>query len=117
VTSGNTLIGFIIGMPSMADGIRAAHGRLTPLGLLRILWARRRSRKLDLYLGGVAEDYRGHGVDVLLGYSMIVSAQQAGFTHFDSHHELETNTKMRAEMEAIGGTVYKRFRIYSRELA
>jgi GNAT superfamily N-acetyltransferase len=116
ITSSDTLVGFLIGMPNMADGIRASRGRLTPLGLIRILSARRHSRKLDLYLGGIAEEYRGRGVDVLMGFSIIASAQQAGFTYLDSHHELETNTKVRAEMEAIGGKVYKRFRTYSRKL-
>jgi GNAT superfamily N-acetyltransferase len=117
VTAEDTVIGFIIGLPNMAEGIRASRGHLTPLGLWRILTARRHSKKLDLYLGGVAESYRGRGVDVLMGYSIIRTAQRAGFTTLDSHHELETNTKMHAEMEILGGKVYKRFRLYSRALA
>jgi hypothetical protein len=34
----------------------------------------------------------------------------------DSHHELETNARMRAEMERAGGHVYKRFRIFRKQL-
>jgi hypothetical protein len=34
----------------------------------------------------------------------------------DSHHELETNLKVRAEMERVGGEVYKRFRIFRKPL-
>ena len=34
----------------------------------------------------------------------------------DSHHELETNLKMRAEMERAGGQIVKRFRIYQKSL-
>jgi len=35
---------------------------------------------------------------------------------FDSHHELETNTKMRAENERLGGGVYKRYRLFRKSL-
>jgi predicted GNAT family acetyltransferase len=112
----NELIGFIIGIPSIADGLRKARGRLFPFGILRILLSRRRSRKLDLYLGGIKEQYRGRGADIVMGYHIIESARRAGFEIMDSHHELETNVKMRAEMERIGGRVYKRYRIFQKSL-
>jgi hypothetical protein len=110
------LVGFIIAMPNLAPGIRRAHGRLLPLGWLWIVRAARRARRLDLLLGGIKEAYRGMGVDVLLGRAMIRSAQQAGFAYLDSHHELETNARMRAEMERMGGRVYKRYRIFQTAL-
>ena len=110
------VIGFILGIPSIAEGIRNAKGKIYPFGFFKILRAMRKSKKLDLYLGGIKESYRGKGVDVLLGYSIIESAKNAGFEYMDSHHELETNVKMRAEMERIGGKVYKRFRIYQKSL-
>jgi hypothetical protein len=115
-TKGNEVIGFIIGIPNMAEGIRKARGRLFPFGFLKILRARKKSKKLDLYIGGIKEKYRGKGLDALMGYSVIKSAIQAGFEYMDSHHELETNLRMRAEMEKIGGTIYKRFRIYQKDL-
>jgi hypothetical protein len=34
----------------------------------------------------------------------------------DSHHELENNTRVRAEMERGGGVVYKRYRIFRKQL-
>ncbi|HET9131322.1 MAG TPA: hypothetical protein VFO86_10260, partial [Terriglobia bacterium] len=109
-------IGFIIGIPDIADGIRKARGRLFPFGAFKILRSLRTSKTLVLYLGGIKESYRGRGVDFLLGYSILSSAIDAGFEIMDSHHELETNTKMRAEMEGIGGQVYKRYRIYQKNL-
>jgi hypothetical protein len=48
--------------------------------------------------------------------SMINAARKAGFTVMDSHHELETNDMVRAEMERLGGRVSKRFRIYQKSL-
>ncbi len=47
---------------------------------------------------------------------MIRSAREAGFEYMDSHHELESNYRVRAEMERMGGRVYKRYRIFQRRL-
>lgn len=110
------VVAFIIGIPNMAQGIRKAKGRLYPFGIFKILLSRRKSKQLDLLLGGIKEKYRGLGLDVLLGMRMMEEARQAGFQIIDSHHELETNLKMRAEMEKLGGKIYKRFRIYKKDL-
>ncbi|HEX7077609.1 MAG TPA: hypothetical protein VF363_04250 [Candidatus Eisenbacteria bacterium] len=110
------VVGFVIGMPNLAPGLRAANGRLFPFGFLPVLRAMRRSRQLDLLLGGVRADCRGRGVDALLGAAMIREAQRGGFRLIDSHHELEENRAMRAEMERMGGVVYKRYRVYGKPL-
>jgi hypothetical protein len=55
-------------------------------------------------------------VGILPGAAMMRSAITAGFETMDSHHELETNLKMRAEMERMGGQIVKRFRIYQKPL-
>jgi hypothetical protein len=47
---------------------------------------------------------------------MLTSAREAGFEYLDSHHEMESNVKVRAEMERMGGKVYKRFRVYQKIL-
>jgi GNAT superfamily N-acetyltransferase len=89
------VVGFVIGMPNVNDGLRKSGGRLFPFGWFHILRAMKRARQLDLLLGGIREDFRARGVDVLLGEAMIRSARDAGFTHMDSHHELETNFRVR----------------------
>jgi len=109
-------VAFVIGIPNMAPGIRRAKGRIFPFGLFNILRAMKATKQLDLYLGGIKAEYRGKGLDVMLGVPMIESAQRAGFTFMDSHHELETNLKMRAEMERLGGKIYKRYRIFQKDL-
>jgi hypothetical protein len=34
----------------------------------------------------------------------------------DTHHEMEANVKVRAEMERMGGKIYKRYRAYQKAL-
>jgi len=116
VVKGEDVIGFIVGIPSVNVGLRRCKGHLFPFGILQILAAMKKARQLDLLLGAIRQDFRGRGIDVLLGAAMVRSAIAAGFETIDSHHELEDNLKTRAEMERVGGEVVKRFRIYQKAL-
>jgi len=116
ITKNNRVIGFNIAMPNLSDGIRKAKGRLFPFGIFHMLRAAKTARQLDSLIGGISKEHRGRGIDVMMGHTTMTAAQKAGFRFADSHHELENNTKVRAEMERLGGEVYKRYRIYRKEL-
>jgi hypothetical protein len=108
--------GFIIAMPNISKGIIASGGRLFPFGFSKIIQAQKQSKQLDLLIGGISEKYRGLGIDVLMGLDIIASAREAGFEFIDSHLELESNVKVRAEMEKQGSIIYKRYRIFQKDL-
>jgi len=116
VKKGDEIVAFIIGIPDMAEGIQKARGKLFPLGFVKILRAAKRTKQLDLLLGAIRDQYRGLGLDVLMGVRMLTSAHEAGLEIIDTHHELESNVRVRAEMEKMGGKVYKRFRVYQKAL-
>ncbi|MBM3314359.1 hypothetical protein FJY71_00760 [candidate division WOR-3 bacterium] len=116
VLRGDEVVAFVIAMPNMNEGIRRCRGRLLPFGILQVLAAARRSKQLDLFLGAIAPDCRGRGLDVMLGAAMLRAAAAAGFTQMDSHHEMESNLRVRAEMERAGGRVIKRQRIFRKAL-
>jgi GNAT superfamily N-acetyltransferase len=107
---------FVVGIPDMTAGIQKARGRLLPFGFIHVLRAQKKTKQLDLVLGAVKEKYQGMGLDVMMGFRMLTSAREAGFEYLDSHHEMESNVKVRAEMERMGGKVYKRFRVYQKNL-
>lgn len=116
VKKGDELVAFIIGMPDLMGGIKKAKGRLFPFGFIKILRAAKKTKQLDLLVGGIKEKFRGLGLDVLMGVKMISSAHEAGLEVIDTHHEMETNVKVRAEMEKTGGKIYKSFRVYQKNL-
>ena len=70
----------------------------------------------NLLLAAVHEDFRNLGLDAVMGSKMIESAIEGGLEYVDSHLELEDNHKVRAEMERMGGKVYKRYRIFGKNL-
>jgi len=108
---------FIIAMPDMSAGIQKCRGRLWPFGLLHILRSIKKTKQLDLMLGAIKEKYRGFGLDALMGFRILEEAWAAGYEYMDTHHEMEANVRVRAEMERMGGQIYKRFRVYTKSLA
>ena len=116
VTVDGEAASFVVAMPDMTEGIQKARGRLLPFGFVKILRAAKKTRQLDLLLGAIKEKYRGRGLDVLMGVKMFQSAYKAGMEVMDTHHEMESNVRVRAEMLRMGGKLYKRFRIFQKEL-
>ncbi len=110
------VVGFIISIPNFSSGLIKAKGQLFPFGFLHILNASKNATQLDNYLGAVKTEFRGRGVDILMGFAQLKTAAEAGFKIMDSHHEMENNAKVRAEMERTGAEIYKKFRLYSKEL-
>ena len=112
----NEVIAFIIGIPDISKGIQSCRGHIFPLGFLKILYHQKRTEQLDLLLGGIRMDYQNLGIDTLMGVKMIEEAKKAGLKYIDSHLVLESNVKMRAELERMNGTVYKKYRIFKKDL-
>ncbi len=112
----NRIVGFIIAMPDLSKGIIATHGKLFPFGLFRILKEMKRSEKIMLMLGGISKEFRGQGLDVLMGVKLLQSISKTPMKIIDSHLILETNTRMKSECERLNGKIVKRFRIFQKSL-
>ena len=110
-------VAFVIGMPDISKGIKRSGGYLIPIGILHILIAGRRTRQLNLLLGAVHPDYQNRGLDTIMGSAMLESARMQKMEYIDSHLEMESNSKVRAEMEYMGGTVYKRYRVFGKAIS
>ena len=110
------LIGFAIGLPDISAGIKACRGRMLPFGIFRVLRESKRSKKLIMMLGGVKKEYRGKGIDVLMGVKILQCGIRNKMESLDSHLVLENNLRMRGEYERIGCKVVKKFRIYQKDL-
>ena len=116
VASQDGIAGFVLGVPNMDPGFRAANGRLLPFGVFRVWAAARRSKQFDLMLLGVRPRFWRVGLTALLGAELIESVHRAGLEVGDSHLILETNSRTRAEMERLGGRLSKRYRIFRKVL-
>lgn len=116
VDDANDPIAFVIASPDISVGIIKAKGKLFPYGFISILQSAKKSRQLDLLLGAVKPQYKNLGLTAFLGVKIFQTALKRGMKSIDSHLILETNKPMRDVMEHLGATVYKRYRIYRKEL-
>jgi len=116
VNENSEVVSFVIGMSDISKGIQRSKGYMIPFGVFHVFSAGKKSEQLNLLLGAIDPVYRGRGLDVIMGIKMLESARLLGKKTIDTHLELEYNTNVRAEMERLGGKVYKRFRIYQKEL-
>ena len=110
------VVAFVIGMPDIADGLRKARGKIFPFGFIPILRSAKRTTKLLTLLGAVLEQYRGLGIDAMMGSSILKSAASSKMVTMESHLILEHNRKSRAEFERFGGKIVKRFRIFQKDI-
>lgn len=110
------VVAFVISMPELSEGIRRARGRIFPVGWWHIIRESRKTKLLTMLLGAIKKEYRGKGLDSILGIKILEAAQQTRMEVMDSHLVLESNTRMRAEYERIGGVIHKRYRIFSKNL-
>lgn len=93
-----------------------ANGRLLPLGWLRALRARRRLDQIRVFALGVKREFRHTGTAAAFYARTWDTALAHGVTRAETGWILETNEPMNRAMEALGGDVVKRYRIYGKKL-
>lgn len=116
VTDKGQVVSFFIAVPDLGPALQKANGRLFPFGIFHIMKAMKKSDSIVLMIGGIKPTHQGTGIDVMMGIKMLEAASRRGIKHINSHLELETNHKVRAEMEKMGGEVCKVHRIYWKSL-
>jgi len=112
----------IVAFPNVNEAIHDLNGRLFPFGWLKLLWRLkvRHPSTLRVALMGVRKRYQNSRVGAALALLVIVAAREPavkrGIRQVELSWILEENTGMRNITESLGGTVYKRYRIYGKEL-
>lgn len=109
-------VAFSIAFPDYNQIFKKMNGRLFPFGLLKILWYKRKISKLRTALMGVLPEYHGRGIDVLLHREAIENGLKRGVYSSEVGWILEDNIHMIRVAEKMGGTLDKRYRMYSKKL-
>jgi GNAT superfamily N-acetyltransferase len=119
--SGNQPVGFALGLPDINVILRDLNGRLTrfgfPIGLIKLLFCKKRIRKGRLIALGVIEKYRRAGIaEILVLRVMEETMVKRGITG-ELSMTLEDNFMINRFLQAIGAQRYKTYRIYSKPIA
>ncbi len=107
-----TPVGFAGILPDLNEALRGLDGRLFPFGLLRLLWRKRKVRRVRIVILGVVPEARGKGLDAAFFVAAFRKANECGYEGGEASWILEDNRRMRADLEAVGAAVTKRYRLY-----
>ncbi len=110
------VVGMAITIPDINQVLAKMKGKLLPLGWWHFLRKRRIMDRVRVGFLGVKPEYQATGVAAKLyveHFDMAAITPQKGG---EMGWVLETNTAMNRGMEAMGGRIVKRYRVYERLL-
>jgi hypothetical protein len=112
----------IIALPNVNEAIADLDGRLFPFGWARLLWRLKVTypRTARIPLMGVRKRYQRSRLGPTLAF-MVIHALRApvigrGIREVEMSWILENNSAMRGMIETLGGSAYKRYRLYEKKL-
>jgi hypothetical protein len=115
-------VAMIVALPNINEAIRDLNGRLLPTGWLKLLWRLKIGypKTARVPLMGVRKEYQHTRQGAALAF-MIIDAVRQNLIRRKIHTVemswiLEDNSGMRNIIETIGGTIYKRYRVYEKPL-
>jgi GNAT superfamily N-acetyltransferase len=109
--------GFALGLPDFNMALRHVNGRLFPLGLVKLLWHRRRINTARTITLGLRPGYRNRGLDAAMITHIYIQGNAAGMWRSECSWILEDNWDMRRGLERMGAVADKTYRIYEKPLS
>ena len=110
------VIGAALTLPDFNQVLKHLNGRLLPFGWLKVLRERRRIDRVRVFALGVKKGYRHTGVAAAFYIEHFNMAGKTPQTWGEMGWILESNRAMNRGMEAMGGRVVKRYRVYDKSL-
>jgi len=109
--------GMSLVLPDMNQALKKAGGRLFPLGLLKILWYRRKISSWRVPLMGIRTAYRMKGIEaVIFCRTSDVARKKKNYRKCEMSWILESNTAANAVLKKLGARRSKTYRIYEKPL-
>ena len=115
-TVGDQAVGFALSFPELNEAIACNDGSLGPAGIARLFAGRKNIRTASFKLLGVLPEYRRSGLSAALIVASMRGIVEAGYERLEGSLVDERNNKMRNVAEHAGMKIYKRYRIYEREV-
>lgn len=111
-----------LALPNINEFLGDLGGKLLPLGLPKLLWRLklRRPKLARLIILGIRKKFRGvkkyAGLSTFLYAEMNQAGLRRGYECGELSYTLEDNHPVNVGIKFMGGKIYKRYRLYEREL-
>ena len=109
-------VGVSVTVPNYNEVLKHLNGHLGPLGLVNLLYYRKKIKGLRSLIMGMLKDYRLTGIPILLFLETAKAGKKQGFQWCETSWNLEDNHLINKFDETIGGRLYKKYRIYEMEV-
>ncbi len=115
-------VAFIAALPNVNEAAADLAGHLLPLGWAKLLWRLKRGQVHTgrVPLMGVRQRFQNSPQGIALAFLMIKAVKEAlfrrGILEVEMSWILDDNKGMRHILEVIGSDLYKRYRIYGKQL-
>ena len=116
-TAEGETVAVAITVPDINQVLKRMKGRLLPWGWWQFLWRSRITDRVRVGFLGVKPEYQHTGVAAAMYVEHFDMASERPQKWGEMGWILETNKNMNRAMEAMGGRVVRRFRVYERQLA
>lgn len=116
-TVGGRPAGFALVLPDVNQALRHVHGRSGPVGMLRFLRHRRSIDRAAFKIMMVIPEFQNRFVEVALLARLGEAIWRKGYREVDLSLTGDENVKSNRIQDRTGTRVYRRYRIYEKDLA
>ena len=110
------IVGFLIAMPSLSEGMKKANGKLLPFGWYYIMQAMKHPKVIDTLLTGVLPEYDSKGVAVLLFDALHKAMLSRGIKDIETTGVFEDNHNVIANWKNYKHRQHKRRRTWVKNI-
>ncbi len=108
--------GFLLALPDYNEVFRKTGRKLFPFGWIKFLVYSKKIKNLRLMAMGVKKNYQNKGVGALMYYNSLLAALEKGYGECEFSWILEDNLDTVKIARMMGGEVYKKYRVYGKNL-
>jgi GNAT superfamily N-acetyltransferase len=109
--------GFMLALPDMNHVFkRIPSGKLFPTGIFKLLIGKKLLKTVRIVTLGVKPEFRGTGIFALFTFEAFERANRFGYLAGEASWILEDNEPMNKPWTDLGAPLYRRWRIYQKEL-
>jgi len=112
----NKPIGFRWTLPDYNQVFKKLDGKLGLIGSIKVLFTRHKINRGRFIVMGIKKKYRGKGIGTCMNYHNLVEMKKRGYVSAEYGWIDENNIASRKAGENIGGTHYKTYRVYEKDL-
>jgi GNAT superfamily N-acetyltransferase len=109
-------IGFAIALPDYNQVLQRLNGRLFPLGFLKFLWYKKKTKGFRMFILFVIPEFRKKAVSGAMFCKFLENGVKKGYTYAEGSTIGEENRAMRTDLEKVGGLLYRTYRLYKKDI-